>query len=433
MNIYEIIEKKKHNDKLTKEEIDFFVDRYTKNEIPDYQISALLMAIYFNGLDIDETYYLTKSIIDSGEEINLSKIDGIKVDKHSTGGVGDTTSLVLGPLLASTGVVFAKMSGRGLGHTGGTLDKLESIPGFNINLSIDEFIKNTNKTKISIIGQSEDITPADKKLYALRDATATVDNISLIAASIISKKIALDTDALVLDVKMGSGAFMKDLKSAEELAKTLVDLGRKFGRKTAAIITNMDEPLGFAVGNSLEVIEAIDTLKGEGPKDLEELCVDIAAKLLIMTDIYTNVEEAKKVLYENIKNGKAFEKFKEFVDSQGGDVSYIENINKFKLSKYKKDIKIEKEGYINYIDALKIGEIARILGAGRLKKEDEIDLGAGIVLTKKINDYVNKSDIIATIYTNKKELLDDIDEKIIDTFKLSDKEISYKLILEEID
>ncbi|MBP2024989.1 pyrimidine-nucleoside phosphorylase [Peptoniphilus stercorisuis] len=434
MNIYDIIEKKKNSLELTKEEIDFVVEGYTKNIIPDYQMSALLMAICIRGLNIDETYNLTNAMLHSGDTIDLSKIDGIKVDKHSTGGVGDTTSLVLGPLVAACGVPFAKMSGRGLGHTGGTLDKLESIPGMNINLSIDEFIKNTNGIKMAITGQTGDVTPADKKIYALRDTTATVNNPSLISSSIMSKKIAVGADALILDVKVGSGAFMKDVESAEELSKMMVELGHKFGRRTVALITNMDEPLGFAVGNSLEVIEAIDTLKGEGPEDLTELCLVLGSKLLVLGKIASSEKEARELLEEKIKNKEALNKFKEFVKLQGGDTSYVDDTSKFKLSSIKEEVYSLEEGYVQKIDALGIGEASKDLGAGRETKDSILDLGAGIILNKKIDDFVKKGDLLATIYTEKESEIEKVKKMIQNSYIIGEKnEEPYKLIIEEID
>ncbi len=330
MNFLDIIQKKKENKVLSQEEIEFFIENYVKGEIPDYQVSAFLMAVYFNKLNLDETYYLTKAMIDSGETVDLSGVPGSKVDKHSTGGVGDTVTLVLGPLLASVGLVFAKMSGRGLGHTGGTLDKLESIPGFDINISGKDFIEILKKSNIAVIGQTENIVPADKLLYALRDATATVDNVSLIASSILSKKIALGTDALVLDVKVGNGAFMKDVPSAVELSKLMVELGKKFGRNTKAIITSMNEPLGDAIGNSLEVIEAINILKGEKEGHLKDIALRIGAKLMLMEGIANSEEEAVKTLEDKIKDGSAIEKFKEMVELQSGDKTYIDDTDKFK-------------------------------------------------------------------------------------------------------
>jgi pyrimidine-nucleoside phosphorylase len=433
VNIIDIIEKKKHSEELSEEEIKYLIDNYVNGNIPDYQMSALLMAIYFNKLNIDETYFLTKSMVLSGETIKLDKVKGIKVDKHSTGGVGDSVTLVLGPLMASVGLVFAKMSGRGLGHTGGTLDKLESIPGFNISLTDEEFINNLNESHIAVIGQTADIVPADKLLYALRDATATVDNVSLISSSILSKKIALANDALVLDVKVGKGAFMKDVESATELSKLMVELGKKFNRKTKAIITNMNEPLGKAIGNSLEVIEAIETLRGEGPKALEEISVTIGSKLMHMCGKTEDEEEAKNILHENLRNGKAIEKFKEMVKLQGGDISYIDNTKKFELSKIKCEIYSNESGYVKEIDALEIGIASRDLGAGRLTKEDKLDLGAGILLNKKIGDYVNEGELLATLYTNKEDVVKDVAKRIEDAFSFSDDKENYEIILKEID
>ncbi|SHG98127.1 pyrimidine-nucleoside phosphorylase [Anaerosphaera aminiphila DSM 21120] len=434
MNMYEIIEEKKLSKNLSKEEIDYFIKGYTNGEIPDYQVSALLMAIYFNGLNTEETYYLTDAMVNSGDRIDLSAIDGIKVDKHSTGGVGDTTTLVVGPLVASCGVPFAKMSGRGLGHTGGTIDKLESIPGMNIDLSIAEFIENANAIKIAICGQTGDITPADKKLYALRDATATVDNVSLISSSILSKKIAVGADALILDVKTGSGAFMKTLEEARELSKMMVDLGHKFNRKTVALITNMDEPLGYAVGNALEVIEAINTLRGEGPRDLIELCLNLSSKLLVLSGKFNSEIEARKLLNENISAGLGLEKFKEFVSMQGGDISYINDLSKFELSSIKREIYSNSEGYVKKIDALEIGEVSKNLGAGRETKDSSIDLGAGILLNKKIDDFVKVGDLLATVYTEKESEIERAKNTILSAYKIGEEnKDEYKLVLDEID
>lgn len=431
MNTYEIIEKKKNKEALTENEIKYIVDGYTNNTIPDYQVSALLMAICLNGMNVDETYYLTDSMIKSGNTIDLSKINGEKVDKHSTGGVGDTTSLVLGPLVASCGIPFAKMSGRGLGHTGGTLDKLESIPGMRIDLGIDEFIENTNKIKLSICGQTTDVTPADKKLYALRDTTATVNNVSLISSSIMSKKIAVGADCLVLDVKVGSGAFMKTVEDATLLSEMMVDLGEKFGKNTQAVITNMNQPLGKAIGNSLEVIEAINTLKGEGPEDLYELSIELAEKLLVVSNFSKDEKEARQILEDKIKNGEAFNKFKEFVELQGGDITYIEDTSKFQLSPAY-EIFSEKSGFVSRIDALGIGEASKNLGAGRETKESDIDLGAGIVLNKKIGDKVDKGELIATLYS-KKNNIDEVIKEVLASFEISQTEVEKdKLILKVI-
>lgn len=431
MNTYEIIEKKKEGQKLSTEEIKYIVDGYTNGNIPDYQVSALLMAICLKGMDVDETFNLTNSMIESGNTIDLSKIEGKKVDKHSTGGVGDTTTLVLGPLVASCGIPFAKMSGRGLGHTGGTLDKLESIPGLSIDLDIDKFIENTNKIKIAICGQTTDVTPADKKLYALRDTTATVNDVSLISSSIMSKKIAVGADCLVLDVKVGSGAFMKTVEDAVELSEMMVNLGEKAGKNTQAVITNMNQPLGRAVGNSLEVIEAINTLRGEGPEDLYELSMELAEKLLLVSGHSKTEEEARAILEEKIASGEAFNKLKELVQLQGGDVSYIEDVSKFELSP-KFELVSEVDGYVKGIDALGIGEASKNLGAGRETKESELDLGAGILLNKKIGDKVSKGELLATLYT-KKENAEEIKAEVLKAFEFSNQEVGAdKLILKVI-
>lgn len=433
MNFLDIIQKKKENKALSEEEIKFFIENYVKGEIPDYQVSAFLMAVYFNKLNLDETYYLTKAMIDSGDRVDLSEVPGSKVDKHSTGGVGDTVTLVLGPLLASVGLVFAKMSGRGLGHTGGTLDKLESIPGFNINIGGKEFVEILKKSNIAVIGQTENIVPADKLLYALRDATATVDNVSLIASSILSKKIALGTDALVLDVKVGSGAFMKDVPSAVELSELMVNLGKKFGRNTKAIITSMNEPLGDAIGNSLEVIEAINILKGKKSGHLKEIALRIGSKLMIMEGLAKTEDEARKVLEGKISDGSAIEKFKEMVELQGGDPSYIDDTDKFKKSSIIKDIISEETGFVKSIEAIEIGIASRDLGAGRHKKGDVLDLSAGIYLHKKVGDFVEKGEKIATIYTEKENEVAGAIERIKAAYAFSDKREDYKLIIEEID
>lgn len=433
MNFLDIIQKKKENKALSEGEINFFIENYVKGEIPDYQVSALLMAIYFNKLNLDETYYLTKAMIDSGDRVNLSQVPGSKVDKHSTGGVGDTVTLVLGPLLASVGLVFAKMSGRGLGHTGGTLDKLEAIPGFNINIGGKKFVEILKKSNIAVIGQSENIVPADKLLYALRDATATVDNVSLIASSILSKKIALGTDALVLDVKVGSGAFMKDVPSALELSKLMVSLGKKFGRNTKAIITSMNEPLGDAIGNSLEVIEAINILKGKKSGHLKNIALKIGEKLMVTEGVAKTEEEARKILEGKISDGSAIEKFKEMVELQGGDPSYIEDTNKFKKSSIIEDIYSDEGGFVKSIEAIEIGIASRDLGAGRHKKDDVLDLSAGIYLYKKVGDFVEKGEKIATIYTEKKNEVEGAISRIKSAYAFSDKREDYKLIIEEID
>ena len=433
MRMYDIILKKRKGLELTKEEIDFFVQGYTKGEIPDYQASALLMAIFFNKMNKRETADLTMSMVHSGDTLNLSKIKGVKVDKHSTGGVGDKTSICLAPLVASCDVPVAKMSGRGLGHTGGTIDKLEAFKGFTVQLTEEDFIKNVNDIKIALAAQTGHLAPADKKIYALRDVTATVDNMSLIASSIMSKKIASGSDAIVLDVKVGDGAFMKTPEDAKELAREMVDIGNNVGRKTIAVISDMDQPLGFAIGNALEVIEAIELLKGNGPKDLLELTLTLGSNMLVLSGKVKDEEEGRALLLENINNGKAVQKLKEFVKAQGGDESFVDDYEKFPKAKHIIEVKSEKEGYINKIHAEKLGLIAMELGAGRATKESTIDLAVGMRLTKKRGDKVEKGDIIAYVYANdldkaekaKKDLLENI---IIEESKGKDLPLIYDII-----
>lgn len=415
MNIEEIIEKKRDNFELSREEIHFFIDGYVKGDIPDYQASALLMAIYIRGMNKKEIGILTDEMRVSGEVWDLNDIPGIKVDKHSTGGVGDKVSLVLGPMVASLGAKLAKMSGRGLGHTGGTLDKLESIPGFNIIEDYETFKRQVNEVGMAIIGQAKAIDPADKKLYALRDVTGTVSSIPLIASSIMSKKLASGADAILLDVKYGSGAFMKTIEDAKALAETMVDIGKELNKDVRAEITDMDQPLGMAIGNNLEVKEVIDTLKGNGPKDLTELCLESGAILLNQAKIFDNETDAKNALIENIKNGKAFEKFKEFVKAQKGDVSYIEHPEKFEVSKNIIKVYSNESGYIHKIDALTIGRSSMHLGGGREKLDDVIDMSAGIILNKKIGDSIKKDELLATLYTNK-DNVNDIATAVKDAF-----------------
>ncbi len=401
MNIIDIIEAKKDKKALTKEQIHFFIKGYIDKTIEDYQASALLMAITINGMTSEETAYLTEEMRVSGEVWDLSDIPGLKIDKHSTGGVGDKVSLILGPLVASCGAKMAKMSGRGLGHTGGTLDKMESIPGMRINLTKEEFKKQVKEIGVCIIGQSKDIDPADKKLYALRDVTGTVQSIPLIASSIMSKKLASGADCILLDVKCGKGAFMKTYEDAKILATEMVNIGKKLKKNVKAEITDMNQPLGKAVGNSLEIKEVIETLKGNGPKDLEDICLSSGAILLVQAELFKNTEDARKALVENIKNGKAFEKFKEFVKAQGGDVEYIDHPEKFPVSKNLIEIKSDDEGYIKTIDALAIGLGSCHLGGGREKITDVIDMSAGIILNKKVGDYVKKGELLCTLHTNK--------------------------------
>lgn len=400
MRVVDLINKKKLGEKLTKEEIDFVVLGYTKGEVPDYQMSAMLMAIYFKGMDREETSNLTDAFVRSGDTVDLSRIEGIKVDKHSTGGVGDKISLIVTPLVASCGIPVAKMSGRGLGHTGGTVDKLESIEGFKIELSGEEFIKNVNEHKMAIVGQSGDLTPADKKIYALRDVTGTIDSIPLIASSIMSKKIASGADAIVLDVKVGSGAFMKNLEDARVLARTMVDIGGELGRKTVAVITNMDQPLGHEVGNANEVYEAIEVLKGHGAQDETEVALTIASYMAVLGGAYQTVEEAHAFFEKLIESGEAIEKLKTFVSIQGGNPDLIEHPEKLPVASTHLEVKADIEGYVSGFDAEKVGVAAMMLGAGRQKKEDPIDYSAGITLKKKIGDHVNLGDVLCVLHTN---------------------------------
>lgn len=411
MRMVDLIELKKNNQVLTKEQIHFIIEEYCNQRIPDYQMSALLMAICFNGLTKQETALLTDEMIHSGEVIDLSAIEGIKVDKHSTGGVGDKTSLVLGPMVAACGVKVAKMSGRGLGHTGGTLDKLESIPGMNINISKEDFIKQVNEIGIAIIGQSTNLVPADQKMYALRDVTATVDCIPLIASSIMSKKLASGSDTILLDVKYGKGAFMRTKEEAKKLAYTMIEIGQHLGKDTRAAISDMNQPLGNAIGNSLEVIEAINTLKGKGPKDLLDLCLETGSHMLVQAKRCQNEIEALQLLKQVIADGSALNKLKEMVNYQHGDVDIIDNPKLFKQAKIILPVKVNKEGYIKDLEAKTLGMISMKLGGGRLTKEDTIDHSAGIILNKKIGDYCNSEDILAYLYTDK-----EIDQELIEEF-----------------
>ena len=427
----DIILKKRDGFELSKEEIAFFIKNYVNNIIPDYQASALAMAIYFQGMNKKEISFLTDSMLHSGEIIDLSSINGVKIDKHSTGGVGDKTSLVLGPLVASCGAKVAKMSGRGLGHTGGTLDKLESIKGVSVNVSKENFIKQVNDIGIAIIGQTGDLVPADKKLYALRDVTATVDSIPLIASSIMSKKLASGADTILLDVKFGSGAFMKDIKSAEELASTMVEIGKHLNRDTKAVLTDMDQPLGMAIGNSLEVIEACETLKGRGPKDLVELCLNLGAIILKQAHIEEDIEKGKVLLQSKIDNLEAFKKLEELIKYQGGDISYLEDYSKFEKSKYQKEIYSSKEGYVEKISALEIGECAMHLGAGRATKDDVIDMASGIVLNKKVGDFEKKGELLLTCYTNK-ENVEEIYKDLENSYIIVQNKVPNHKIIHEI-
>ena len=429
MRMYDIILKKREGMELSKAEIEYVVKGYNEGVIPDYQVSSFLMAIYFQKMNKRETSDLTMAIVNSGEILSLSGIEGIKVDKHSTGGVGDKTTLVLGPMVAAAGAPVAKISGRGLGHTGGTIDKLESIKGFSTDLRREEFIENVNTVKLAVCGQTADLAPADKKLYALRDVTGTVDNISLIASSIMSKKIASGADCIVLDVKTGTGAFMKTIEDSFLLAQEMVDIGTNIGRQTVAVISDMDEPLGMAIGNSLEVKEAIDTLKGAGPKDLLELCLTLGAEMLVLAKKAKDTSVARIILEETISSGRAYEKFKEFVKAQGGDISMIENTELLPDAKYKVLVKSRNSGYVSKIIADEIGIAALILGAGRETKESIIDYGVGIVLNKKVNDTINKNDIIATIHANSEEKIKEAEEKIHKAFHITPNKPENRLLI----
>lgn len=423
MRMYDIIEKKRDKKELSTEEINFFVEGFTADKIPDYQASAFLMAIYLNGMNKRETADLTMAMAKSGDIIDLSQIKGIKVDKHSTGGVGDKTTLIVGPLAAAAGVPIAKMSGRGLGHTGGTIDKLESIPRFNVNLDMNTFINNVNSFGISLVSQTGNLVPADKKIYALRDVTATVGNISLIASSIMSKKIAAGSNAIVLDVKTGSGAFMKDIESSFELAKEMVDIGTNVGRNTVALITDMNQPLGNAIGNSLEVIEAIETLKGNGPKDLEELCLILAGYMIYLGDKAKSPQEGKRIAHEKLINGEGLEKLRQLIKHQGGNENVIDNYSLFPQASIVCDVLSNYEGYISGMKSEQIGISSVILGAGRETKESKIDYSVGIVLNKKIGDKIRIGEKLATIYANDKNKLKQCEELLLSSYLFSDNPV----------
>ncbi len=396
----ELIIKKRNGLELSKEELKSIIDGFVSGDIPDYQVSAFLMAVFFEGMNSDETANLTDIMMCSGELIDLSEIKGVKVDKHSTGGVGDKTTLVLAPLVAAAGVPVAKMSGRGLGHTGGTLDKMESIKGLSVDMTREEFIDNIKKHNIAVCGQNANLVPADKKLYALRDVTGTVENSSLIASSIMSKKLACGADAIVIDIKVGHGAFMKTVKDAEQLAKIMIRIGLKMNRKVVAVITSMSEPLGCTIGNALEVKEAIETLKGNGPEDLTALCLELGSHMLVLGEVAKTQSEAVEILKKLIASGSALDKFKELVKAQGGDTSIVDNPDLLPNTQFSETYKSQSEGYINDLNALDIGLASVKLGAGRETKTSEINHGAGIVLEKKIGDYVNKDEVLATLYSN---------------------------------
>ncbi len=414
----DLIQKKRDGKELTKAEIDFIIQNYTNGDIPDYQMSAFAMAVYFKDMTTEERAHLTMAMVESGDQIDLSAIEGIKVDKHSTGGVGDTTTLVLAPLVAALDVPVAKMSGRGLGHTGGTIDKLEAVPGFHVEIDNQEFIDLVNKNKLAVIGQSGNLTPADKKLYGLRDVTATVNSIPLIASSIMSKKIAAGADAIVLDVKTGAGAFMKTPEEAEELANAMVKIGNAVGRNTMAVISDMSQPLGLAIGNALEIKEAIDTLSGKGPKDLEELCLTLGSHMVYLAKKADSLEQAREMLKEVIDSGKALETLKVFLKAQGGDESVVDQPERMPQAAHTFELTAEEDGYVSEIVADEIGTAAMILGAGRATKESEIDLAVGLMLNKKVGDHVSKGDSLVTIYSNT-ENVEDVKKKIRDAYTIS--------------
>ncbi len=432
MRIYDIIMKKRDNEELSQEEIKFFIDGYTDGSIHDYHAAALSMAIFLNKMNERETIDLTDAVMHSGETIDLSNIEGVKVDKHSTGGVGDTTTLILAPLVASLGIKFAKMSGRGLGHTGGTIDKLESIKGFNTSLSTEEFINNVNNINVAVIGQTKNIAPADKKLYSLRDVTATVDNISLIASSIMSKKLAAGSDAIVLDVKVGSGAFVKNYDDAVELATLMVKIGEGMGRRTMAVISEMAQPLGNAIGNAIEVIEAVDVLKNEGPDDLRELCLTLGANLVVMANKADNYEDARELLKEQLSNGEALEYFEKLITAQGGDINFINDYDDLPKAKYIKEIFSLEDGYIETIESDDVGIASLMLGAGRVNIEDDIDHSAGIYILKKIGDYVTTDEPMAVFYTNNESLIEDAEKRFHSAFKYCDSPIDHPQLVKAI-
>lgn len=435
MRMYDIIDKKKKGDALSDEEIEFFVKGFTSGDIPDYQASALMMAICLKGMNEAETTKLTMAMMESGDVMDLSSIEGLKLDKHSTGGIGDKTTLVIEPIMAALGGKVAKMSGRGLGATGGTIDKLDSIPGFSSELSEERFIEQVKEIGMVDAAQTKNLVPADKKLYQLRDVTATVDNISLIASSIMSKKLASGADVILLDVKCGSGAFMQDYESAVKLAETMIKIGNNCGRRTAALITDMDQPLGHAVGNSLEVLEAVEVLKGHGEERLTEICKELSAYLYVMSDLSDEKneskrwEEAYRVIDEVISSGKALLKFREFVKAQGGDDSFVDDPTVLKQALYKKDIISDRDGYLSYCDATKVGLVSCMLGAGRVTKEDSIDSSAGIIINKKLGDHVESGEILATLYTDKQDVLEKAEEDFLSAYRISDNKVEKRPVI----
>ena len=432
MRMYDLIMKKRNGGALSDEEIRFMVQGYTRGDIPDYQMSAMMMAIYFQGMNADETLALTMTMAESGDMLDLSDIRGVKVDKHSTGGVGDKTSLALTPMVAAAGVTVAKMSGRGLGHTGGTIDKLESFSGFSTAISEQQFKENVNRIGIAIMGQTADLAPADKKLYALRDVTATVDNMSLIASSIMSKKLAAGADAIVLDVKTGSGAFMKTEADSFALAREMVRIGNGAGRKTIAVVSDMDQPLGYAVGNALEVREAIETLKGNGPEDFVELCMTLGSYMLVAGGKAADQEAAERILREVIANGSALEKLAEFVAAQGGDRELVYHPERLPQASIAQEIESPADGYIQRIVCDEIGICSLLLGGGRETKESEIDLSVGLVLHRKVGDAVKKGETLATIYANDQAKLDAARERFLRAYTIDRNPVEKKPLIKGI-
>ncbi|CEA04716.1 Pyrimidine-nucleoside phosphorylase [Metalysinibacillus saudimassiliensis] len=431
MRFVDIIEKKRDGHALTKEEIAFFIEGYTNGEIPDYQASALLMAIYFEDMTDEERANLTMAMVASGDQINLAAIDGIKVDKHSTGGVGDTTTLPLAAMVAAVGVPVAKMSGRGLGHTGGTIDKLEAIEGFHVELSTEDFTKQVNEIKMAVIGQSGNLTPADKKIYALRDVTGTVSSIPLIASSIMSKKIASGADAIVLDVKTGDGAFMKTVEDAERLAHAMVKIGNSVGRNTMAIISDMSQPLGFAIGNALEIKEAVETLQGKGPADLQELCYVLGSQMVVLGGHAKTLAEARTQLEAVVADGSALEVLRAFITAQGGNAAVVDDLTLLPQAKFVTELAAKTSGYVAKLEADDIGTAAMLLGAGRATKESEIDLAVGLVLNKKVGDYVNAGESLVTIYANREDITD-VEQKLYDHIILSGETVAAPKLIHSI-
>ena len=432
MNMYEIITKKKQGLPLTAEEIGFFVSGVTDGSIPDYQTSALLMAICLKGMDDEETFLLTDAMTHSGDTLDLSAIEGIKADKHSTGGVGDKTTLVLAPMLACCGLKVAKMSGRGLGHTGGTIDKLESIPGFSTSMSDDDFIRTVREHGITVVGQTADLAPADKKLYALRDVTATIDNISLITSSIMSKKLACGADCLVLDVKTGSGAFMKTVDDARQLGRKMVDIGRRAGKKVGCVISDMNQPLGTHVGNAIEVNEAVETLRGRGSEELRHLCLVLGSVLLVNAGIAKDRAESEGMLSASLDSGRALSKFMEFVTAQGGDTSVFDGERLLPVAPLSMDVLSPADGYVSSISCADVGMASLLTGAGRETKDDVLDLSAGLIVYRKVGDRVRKGDAIATVYSSDEKKLESAAAKLLDAYEFSQEETEPLRLIHEI-